>query len=108
MNAEAAGPNVTTVATVTAVTKQPKTLDTNRSEVNGTYPAATASRAAKARKSVGACVTALTPVAAGLGTKLILLLWDSGSDLKGINQLKQWCGLATRVCLGAYQLEDTP
>ncbi|REP40537.1 hypothetical protein DSL50_14995, partial [Mycobacterium tuberculosis] len=47
-------------------------------------------------------------VAAGLGTKLILLLWDSGSDLKGINQLKQWCGLATRVCLGAYQLEDTP
>lgn len=64
MNAEAAGPNVTTVATVTAVTKQPKTLDTNRSEVNGTYPAATASRAAKARKSVGACVTALTPVAA--------------------------------------------
>ncbi|CNV88778.1 Uncharacterised protein [Mycobacterium tuberculosis] len=60
MNAEAAGPNVTTVATVTAVTKQPKTLDTNRSEVNGTYPAATASRAAKARKSVGACVTAVT------------------------------------------------
>ncbi|CRD12921.1 Uncharacterised protein [Mycobacterium tuberculosis] len=43
-----------------------------------------------------------------MGTKLILLLWDSGSDLKGINQLKQWCGLATRVCLGAYQLEDTP
>ncbi len=56
-NAEAAGPNVTTVATVTAVTKQPKTLDTNRSEVNGTYPAAEP----PARKSV-ACVTALTPL----------------------------------------------
>ncbi len=65
MNAEAAGPNVTGVATVTAVTKQPKTLHTNRTDIEGTDPAAIATNAAEARESVGSRVTALTPVTAG-------------------------------------------